>query len=55
MTSHMSSRLSGLEKFVMKSSDEVLRLIGCDVCFTEILASDWSVMHRRLDSGGVHL
>lgn len=55
MNSHMSSRLSGLEKFMMKSSDEVLRLIGCDICFTEIPASDWSVMHRRLDSGGVHL
>ncbi len=55
MNSRMISRLSGLEKFVMKSSDEVLRLIGCDICFTEIPASDWSVMRRRLDSGGVHL
>ncbi len=50
MNSHMSSRL-----WSWKVYDEVLRLIGCDICFTEIPASDWSVMRWRLDSGGVHL
>lgn len=37
------------------SSVELTKLIGCDICLTEIPASDWSVMRRRLDSGGVYL